>query len=598
MQIPFRRTHSISLSSAIRQYISNKYDQHADMFSEDLQLIDQQRADAINVLEPHASGAKRLTGYAAQLRWLGGKFPIDLGVDFPWYPALGFNTAKPILQNNIRFELANILFNLAALYSQLAFATNRTTSDGLKTASGYGSAAAGVLYFLKTEIIPDMRSTPPEDMDNVTLESLEQLCLAQAQECFWQKAVKDGMKDATIARLAAKVSDYYSTAGDYAIKSDAISTEWIHHMAAKHHHFAAAAQYRQSRDCLEKRKYGEEVARLQDSITCVNEALKESRWINRTVLGDLNGLKTRVAEDLKRAEKDNDVIYLLPVPPKSELKTLDRANMVAAKPPKDVVEGIEMLVAGGPFGHPLFAKLVPYAVHKAASIYQERRDRIVNQSIIAELEAMTTRLRDLLQSLSLPGSLQALEKPLGLPPSLVSKAEELRQQDAFYRLRRSMEDTAKLKVNDQTIYDEGRELLTSEKIEDERARAKYGTERWARQPSEVALQKLYSQSNDIKGYLKSAAASDDLIQSKVQDSDHVFRVLTGTNRDLESFVPSSRQATTTPQVERESTRLRTCLNEVSRVESRRKRRVEALKEKAKADDISMRIVDSIPFYAD
>jgi programmed cell death 6-interacting protein len=65
-----------------------------------------------------------------------------------------------------------------------------------------------VLSFLRTDIIPDMRSTPPEDMDNMTLESLERLCLAQAQECFWQKAVKDGMKDATIARLAAKVSDY------------------------------------------------------------------------------------------------------------------------------------------------------------------------------------------------------------------------------------------------------------------------------------------------------------------------------------------------------------------------------------------------------
>jgi programmed cell death 6-interacting protein len=556
------------------------------MFAEDLQLVDQMRTDAINVNEPHISGIKRLTGYAAQLRWIGGKFPIDLGVDFPWYPALGFNTSQPILQNNIRFELANILFNLAALYSQLAFATNRTTSDGLKIASGYGSAAAGVLSFLRTDIIPDMRSTPPEDMDNMTLESLERLCLAQAQECFWQKAVKDGMKDATIARLAAKVSDYYSAAGDYAIKSDAISTEWIHHMTAKHHHFAAAAQYRQSRDCLEKRKYGEEVARLRDSIACVNEALKESRWINRTVLGDLNGLKTRVTEDLKRAEKDNDVIYLLPVPPKSELKTLDRANMVIAKPPKEVADGIEMLGSGGPFGHPLFAKLVPYAVHKAASIYEERRDKLVNQSIIAELEAMTARLRDLLQSLNLPGSLQALEKPLGLPPSLVSKAEELRQQDAFYRLKRSMEDTAKLKANDQSILNEGIDLLKAEKAEDDRARAKYGTERWAREPSEVALSRLYAQSTEYQGYMKSAAVSDELVQAKVRDSEHVFHILTGTNRDLESFVPSSRRATLTPQIERESTRLRTCLNEVSRLETRRKRKIESLREKAKADDIS------------
>ena len=141
-------------------------------------------------------------------------------------------------------------------------------------------------------------------------------------------------------------------------------------------------------------KYGEAVARLRDSLTCVNEGLKETRWINRTVLGDLNGLKSRVTDDLKRAEKDNDVIYLSPIPPKSELKTLDRASMVAAKAPSQVTDAITMLGDKGPLGQPLFAKLVPYAVHIAASIYSDRRDRLVNESLIGELESMTDKLRE------------------------------------------------------------------------------------------------------------------------------------------------------------------------------------------------------------
>lgn len=196
------------------------------------------------------------------------------------------------------------------MYCQLATSSNRSTSDGLKASCNYFCLAAGVISHLKTEITPEMRSSPPEDMDTMTLESLEYLTLAQAQECFWQKAVKDGLKDASIAKLAAKVSDLYSEAGDYGIKSDSVSSEWIHHVTAKHHHFAAAAQYRAACDCLEKRKYGEEVARLRDSLACVNEALKEARYINKAVLSDLNGLKSRVQEDLKRAEKDNDMIYL------------------------------------------------------------------------------------------------------------------------------------------------------------------------------------------------------------------------------------------------------------------------------------------------
>lgn len=267
------------------------------------------------------------------------------------------------------------------------------TPENLKTACRYFCQAAGVLVHLRTDIIPDMRGAPPEDMDEMTLRSLEELLLAQAQECFWQKAVKDGLKDASIARLAAKVCDLYASAGDYGVKSDTVSTDWIHHMTAKHHHFAAAAQYRQSLDCLEKRKYGEEVARLQDSLVCVNEALKEARWINKVVFADLNGLKARVTEDLKRAEKDNDMIYLSPVPPKSELKLLERASMVEARAPKEVTEALSMIGDNAALGRPLFSKLVPYAVHVAASIYADRRDRVVNE-MIGELESATIRLRE------------------------------------------------------------------------------------------------------------------------------------------------------------------------------------------------------------
>lgn len=586
LEIPFRKSHSVDLSAAIKNYISKHYDQSPAQFADDLHAIDALREDAIHVLEPHISGIARLQRYAAQLQYLSGKFPIDIGVEFPWYPSIGYNTSKAVLQNNIRYELANILFNLGALYSQLAFAGNRTTSDGLKQAATQARDAAGMFYFLRTDIIPDMRGTPPEDMDSATLESLERLCLAQAQESFWQKAVKDGMRDGTIARLSAQVSDYYSQAGDLAIKSDAISTEWIHHFQAKHHHFAAAAQFRQSRDCLEKRQYGEEVARLRDSVACVNEALKEQRWINSTVLGDLQGLKTRVTEELKRAEKDNDVIYMLPVPPKTEMRLLERANMVQPKPPKEVVDGISMLGPNQPFGNPLFEKLVPYAVHQAASIYADRRDRLVSQSILADLEAMNAKIRDVLQSLNLPGSLQALEKPLGLPPSLIYKAEELRQQDALYRIKRSMEDTTKLKTNDLAIYQDGLALLESERTEDDRARQKFGTERWTRPPSSTALAKLVQQSTDLQNYLNSAGSSDSLVQTKIRETEHIIRILTGTNRDMEHYVPSSRNVHLTTAIENAAATLRTALNDLSRMETRRKRTMDALRTKAKNDDIN------------
>src|ERR1700692_2724898 len=102
----------------------------------------------------------------------------QIGVDFTWYPALGYNTERPISQNNLKFEMANVLYNLAALYSQLAIASNRGTTEGLRAACNYFCLSAGVISHIKNAVIPELRSTPPEDMDDSTLESLSQLLLA------------------------------------------------------------------------------------------------------------------------------------------------------------------------------------------------------------------------------------------------------------------------------------------------------------------------------------------------------------------------------------------------------------------------------------
>lgn len=614
LNLPFRRTHQVDLPSTLKQYISSKYDQHPDTFTDDLKTIDEMRTAAVTVLEPHPGGVRRLQSYAAQLVWMVGKFPIDVGAEFAWYGSLGYSLGSPskesrarqqfeafealnfgvemnvktnisASQNNLRFELANVLFNLSVLHCQLAVTSNRNTADGLKAAANHFCLSAGVLEYIKSNVIPEMRSAVPEDMDHATLECLEQLMLAQAQECFWMKAVKDGLKDASIAKLAAKVSDLYSFAGDWGIKSDAISSEWIHHMTAKHHHFAAAAQYRAACDCLEKRRYGEEVARLKDSLACANEGLKEARYVSKAVLGDLNGLRSKVQDDLQRAEKDNDMIYLMPVPPKPELKTLERASMVSAKVPKEVSDPMAFLGPQGELGKPLFAKLVPYAVHMAASVYANRRDHKVG-AIVEELDSLNARIHDLFRSLNLPGSLQALEKPLGLPPGLVSHAEDIRQQNGPNRLKRSMEDVDKLKHADRQTFQEGIGMLESEARDDEAARAKYGTDRWIRVPSEQAARKHYGQVSEINGYFKSADSSDAMVRDKVRDNEKLISLLNGTDSELEDEVPSSRHATKTPKVEREASRLRESLNSVNRLESRRRRVMEALRCKAQADDVN------------
>lgn len=264
--------------------------------------------------------------------------------------------------------------------------------------------------------------------------------------------------------------------------------------------------------------------------------------------------------------------------------------MAVLKVPKEVSEPLEFLGDREEFGRPLFAQLVPFAVHLAASIYEERRERLINTQIIDQLEMLTSRIHETLQSLDLPGSLQALEKPLGLPSTLLSHAEELRQADAISRLQRSFADTAKLKQADESIYNEGRELLAAEAGEDERLRAKYGTQRWTRLDSKGAAPKLYKTMDEIDGYLKSSANSDEVVRSKYRDCEDMLRMLAASDRELGNFVPSSRRVEIPPNLEGDVTKLRNCLNDISRLESKRRRKIESIREKGKRDDINSSIL--------
>jgi programmed cell death 6-interacting protein len=495
-----------------------------------------------------------------------------------------------MVRNNLKYELLNILFNLAALYSHIGVSSPRTNTEGLKTAASYFSQAAGVLSHMQTAIVPELRmSDPPEDMDTHTLEALIQLFLAQSQECFWQKAVMDGYRDASIAKLAARVSDLYDLAAEAGRYSHAISRAWLHHMSAKHHHFAAAAQCRAAADCLEKRKFGEEIARINDALNCINEGLKETRsgLLNRTVAEDMQSLKGKLEDDLKRAEKDNDVIYLETVPSKADLKPLDRANLAIAKVPPQVANPYDSLGDNAEFGPALFSRLVPFSVHVATTIYEERRDRLVNTSVIEPLETLTEALHTKLAALGLPGSLQALEKPLGLPHTLSQHAEEIRRSDAIGRIQKSLADLDKLRAADTAVIDEARQILAAEEQEDKALRLKYGTDRWARPPSrdDAEGKKIWQFVQQIDGFLATSMASDNLIREKFESVEHLLKILAGPERGLLDFVPSSRRTEIPEPLRPVIGRLRGAYNDVLRLESRRRRVVEALRDKSRSDDI-------------
>ncbi len=58
---------------------------------------------------------------------------MQIGLEIPYAPVFS-SSALPETYNNLVYERAGVLFNLAALYSQLGAAEDRTTPHGLKQA--------------------------------------------------------------------------------------------------------------------------------------------------------------------------------------------------------------------------------------------------------------------------------------------------------------------------------------------------------------------------------------------------------------------------------------------------------------------------------
>ena len=261
--------------------------------------------------------------------------------------------------------------------------------------------------------------------------------------------------------------------------------------------------------------------------------------------------------------------------------------MAVARVPPQVATPFDYLGERAEFGPALFSRLVPFSVHVAISIYEERRDRLVNQNIIQELQDLTDNIHAVFSSIGLPGSLQALEKPLGLPPSLAQHAEELRQADAVGRIRKTFSDIDKLRAADVTIFEEGREALAAENEEDQKTRRKYGTDRWTRLESQSEPQgaKLWSHGQEIEGYFSSSASSDNVVREKFAANEDLLRILCGSDRGLMDFVPSSSQRDMSQELKTSVGRLRSAYNDILRLESRRRKKAELLRDNSRADDI-------------
>ena len=110
------------------------------------------------------------------------------------------------------YERLCVLFNIGAACSEVAGTQMLDQEDGLKTAAKLYQLAAGAFSFVRDNSLTTTRNDCTSDLYPETLSVLIAVMLAQAQEVFYMKAIKDKMRDLVISKLAAQCSDLYADA--------------------------------------------------------------------------------------------------------------------------------------------------------------------------------------------------------------------------------------------------------------------------------------------------------------------------------------------------------------------------------------------------
>ncbi|CAJ0831811.1 2172_t:CDS:10 [Entrophospora sp. SA101] len=576
VSLNFKQTERIALTKVLREYVLKAYGEHPDAYTDDFRVLDELRTDCLN-LEVHRNALHRLLKYYGQLVFIGSKFPIDVGIEFPWKSSFSNADEKP-----------------AAMYSQLGISENRSSPEGVKRACQHFQNAAGCFQHLDKVVVPEMRIAPPLDMSTSTLRVLINTMLAQAQECFWQKAIYDNMKDGVIAKLASQVSHLYDIGYETASNNPEVTKllgQLITHLNVKSWYFRAAAEFRKSNECISQNKYGEEIARLHVADGYIRRCLENKKLLHEFVITDLESLLNVVSNNLKRAEKDNDIIYLQTVPATSSLSTISKANMTEIKIPPEVENPISLMNGTSILGFPLFAKLVPFAVHQAHSVYSDRKEKLVKDILtkLIDLPNISTR------SLNLPNSIENLnsEGSNELPPSLMLKAQEIRNEGGAVRLNELHEQINRLSSRCNELLDKAFAVLDQEITEDEDLQSSYAG-KWNRPKSQEVNKNLVALAQGHRSTLEKALKSDFTLGKMLNKWSEIINILASDNVILCLFYYDCKMIgklslddddATTNEVKRIANELRDLMNQVNDLKKEIQNKTQEVKRMADLDDI-------------
>ncbi|KAG7499878.1 programmed cell death 6-interacting protein isoform X1 [Solea senegalensis] len=535
ISVPLKKSSEVDLVKPLSKFVTTTYqanDEQAE-YLRSVEELNKLRKNALGrPLDKHESSLEILLRYYDQLCAVEPKFPFSenqLCLTFTWKDAFEkgslFGGSVKLALASLGYEKTCVLFNAAALASQIASEQNLDNDEGLRTAAKYYQLASGAFGHIKDTVLSALNREPTMDISPETVGTLSLIMLAQAQEVFFLKATSDRMKDAVIAKLANQAADFYGDA--FKQYKDNLPKyfyfqEVMPVLAAKRCIMQANAELHQSAVAKQKKRFGEEIARLQHAAELAKTVA--SRYDDYVSVKDLS---EKINRALTAAKKDNDFIYHDRVPEVKDLETIGKAALVKAT---SISPPLSQKFTD------LFEKMVPMAVQQSMSIYSQRKAETVNR-LVGSLREATNLCNGVLASLNLPAALEDLSGD-SVPQSIAEKARSIVQQGGLQSIEQLIKDLPELLTRNREILDESLKMLDDEETTDNELRAKFN-QRWNRTPSGDLYKPLRAEGANFRNVLDKAVQADQVVRDRYGAHCDMIALLCKSEDELSAAIPSA-----------------------------------------------------------
>jgi len=323
LAIPMKPTCAVDMCKPLRSYVAAEFaETDGEETERNIKQFNQLRVDAVAGRSATAESRAGIDLYFSQLRFATSRFPVSesqVRLGFTWFDA--FAPRSKLVLYSWKLEQAATLFNAAAMESHAGVQADRAELAGIEEASKRFLRSAQLFKMLREELQPDLALSAGLTMDLSAggLAMLEAILCAQAQAVFYEKAVRQKMAPASVAKVAAGAAQFYAEALEASRGADLrgkLDTSWENNLAYQVQCFAGATQYWQAikdkTDAEAKTEgFAVVVARLELAQAACARAVSvvDQSGLSPTIKSTVQQLQALVVRNLLDARHDNDMVY-------------------------------------------------------------------------------------------------------------------------------------------------------------------------------------------------------------------------------------------------------------------------------------------------